>query len=113
MQVLLEERVIGRNAGEASTPCETSCSVMRDERRVDMHQVHVALGNASEDAIQGAPTHPPVFGILRNRGRRDAENPRLVTFPFIRGRRLVITWHDQQGVDATRRKILAKSTYRR
>src|ERR1700730_16289118 len=101
MQVLLEKRVIRRNARNTCFASKTSSRVMGNKRGVDMHEIHMTARNVREHPVQSTPSHAAVFRILRYPGGSDTQNPRLVSGAFVRGRGLVITRHDQQRIDTT------------
>ncbi len=108
VQVLLEEGVIGRDAWDVRTLREAHPRVVRNERRVDVDQIHVPEPCAFQRAVQGRPTHAPIFRISRNarRGHADDGLIGLILGPSVLRR-------DEQGLDATIGEICAKSANRR
>ena len=67
MQILLKERVIRRDDGQARAAREAHARIMRDEGRMDVYQIEVLGFEPCERRAQCAPAHPPVFGIPRHR----------------------------------------------
>jgi hypothetical protein len=108
MQVFLEKRVIGRQHRYALLARKSHPGIVRDERRMDVHQVERLRLQCGEDGAQRARLHSPVFRIARNVGCAHAHDVGIIGF-F--GRRLV-GGHDQHGIHARRAQIAAEGTDR-
>jgi hypothetical protein len=119
MQVLLEERVIGRDAGDSRAPREAYPGVVGDERRLNVHQIEATGAQRIERAPERAPAHAPVFGIARHRRRRHPQHPSFIARPpgalthrrGAPGRRIVARRHEA-GLHAEARQVLAESADR-
>jgi hypothetical protein len=95
MQVVLEERVVGRDHRQAVLSSKSHASVVREEWRVDMHQVDPGREFAIERKPERAAEKAPVFGIARHSARRHAEDGGIIVL-----RPAWIGGHDQRGLDA-------------
>ncbi len=102
MQILFEECVIGRDAGNPRSPGEAHTGVMSDERGMDVEQLDVLEPLALEQAMQLPPPHAPVFRVARNPRRGNPDYCGLIcAFSRIVGR-------DQQCLDAAVTEVCAE-----
>ncbi len=74
MQVLFEEGVIRRDAGNARALREAHSRVMRNKGRVDVDQLHILESLARKNPVQRGPAHSPIFGIARHARSRNANH---------------------------------------
>jgi hypothetical protein len=77
VQVLFEEGVVSDHARHSRAARAAHSRVVRDEWRMDMHQVEILRRQRIECASQGAPAHAPVLGILGHRGGGNAQHVTL------------------------------------
>ena len=106
MQVLLEERVIRLDHGHVALARDLEPEPMRDERRVDVHDVDVlrerATGRERDARLQHA--------VLRIEHEITCGLPKHA---LVVGPRLRILRRDEPALAAARREIAAKSLNRR
>jgi len=104
VQVLLEEGVVGRDEGQLRAAREAHARVVRDEGRVDVHQVEAPAWQRIQGARQRSPAHAPVLGVGGHAGRGHAQHLRF------RGRLLSarVERRDQQGLGSLGGKVLAE-----
>ncbi len=74
MQILLEERVVRSHARDAGTACEPHTRIVRDERRVDVHQIEVVAPQPAECLLESTPAHAPIFRVAGNATARNAND---------------------------------------
>ena len=74
MQVLLEIRVIALDHRQAQRPGEAEPLIVRDERRLDVNEIEVALAEPRRQATNRACLHEAIFGIARQVARGNADD---------------------------------------
>src|SRR5215469_6024128 len=115
VQVLLEKRVVGRDARHPGTAREAYAGVVGDEWRVDVHQVDVRATQRLELAPERPPAHAAVFRVARYaRGthpqdtRPAGADPRGISNLRDIANLCGVLRRDQQRLDALARQVLAE-----
>ncbi len=100
MEVVLEEGVVRRHHGQSMFAREARRRVVRDEGRVDVHEIDARGELGIQHAAQRATVETPVFRIQRHAARGHAQDGRVVVV-----RRAGIRRRDQRGLDAERGEV--------
>ena len=90
-EIFLEERVVRRHHRYAPASCEPDPRIVREKRRLHMHEVEALALERPVEGAQSAPAHRTVLGIEWHRTRRDPEDARVVAMG------LGVSGRDQSG----------------
>ncbi len=77
MQILFKEGVIGGDHRNARAAREAHAGIVRNERRVDVHQVEVLRLELRERRLERTPLHAPVLRIARHAAGGHAHHIRV------------------------------------
>ncbi len=103
VQIFLEERVVRGHTGDLERLRQADAGVVRDERRVDVHQIDILEPIAAERLIQCAPAHAPILGVsgdARGRNPNDGRVGLILRTGIVRS--------DQKGLDVAAGEIVSK-----
>ncbi len=107
VQVVLEERVIGRDQRQSVPAREPRGGVVRDERGVHVHEIDACREPGIEHPRQRPRVEAPVFGIQGYAARGHANDAVLA----VRRRARILRRH-QDGLDTGRREVVAEGADR-